>query len=636
MATVNDETVINAMDAQGDIDGWTEVNFDALTLNDSSSPTRLYRDGDACGQMIIKSSTDGHWYDDITSLDIEGSGIDGKNKIIIMWLLIFKPSLTFLVDVLIGIYDVTGGQDGSSPDGGRWNMKARMEAADHYGWFPCPIYATQPDETTGTFGNLDLNAILSIELDCNNNTGNDVKLAGMEQCHAISYVGGHSVAVTLAILATESISNDLGVFFENGDAYRTHVNIRLGDASASAATSFSPTNKVIHFDNINSDHLIGFHFINDTGGDTLAFSPKGCFFFWNDGASDIFIGVANVDTWSITGCTFLRGGPIELPADASGFVTNGNVFDSCDAIDVGDAEFKDNVVTNGLSVDIDGDADTTGTQVLLSAVAADASALTFTPNLDPDGNLDNMVFSKGAAAHHAISFGTATPLTMTLRGIDFTGFNASDAQNDSTLHILRTSGTVTINLIGCTGNISFKTAGATVVLVVDPVTTLINVKDNLAVNLQNARVLLEASDGTGDFPFDETVTITRVTTTATAAHTAHGMKNGDIAVIRDADQPEYNGPHAISNVSANAYDYTVSGAPTTPATGTIKSTGGIISGLTDASGNISVSRTFSAATPVAGKVRKSTASPRFKDFTIAGTISTTLGLTINVRMSLDE
>ena len=267
-----------------------------------------------------------------------------------------------------------------------------------------------------------------------------------------------------------------------------------------------------------------------------------------------------------------------MPADSSGFLTNGNTFDSCDAIDVGDAEFKNNVVTGGLEVVADGAADLTGTSILLSAVAADAGALEWDPNEDPDGNLDSMIFSKGTNAHHAIEFGLSTPLTMTLRGIDFTGFNASNEQNDSALNVLRTTGTVTINLVGCTGTITYKSAGAVVVLVVDPVTTLINVKDSDAVNLQNVRVLGEASDGTGDFPFEDVVTITRVGTTATVAHTAHGLDDNEIVVIRNAVEPEYNGPFTITNTSTNAYDYTVAGSPATPATGTILSSGVIING----------------------------------------------------------
>ena len=80
----------------------------------------------------------------------------------------------------------------------------------------------------------------------------------------------------------------------------------------------------------------------------------------------------------------------------------------------------------------------------------------------------------------------------------------------------------------------------------------------------------------------------------------------------------------------------MTGDPVDTATGTIISSGAIIDGLTDGSGNISTSRTFTLPTIVKGVARKSTTSPRFKSFPLAGTISTTLGLTINIQMIIDE
>lgn len=69
---------------------------------------------------------------------------------------------------------------------------------------------------------------------------------------------------------------------------------------------------------------------------------------------------------------------------------------------------------------------------------------------------------------------------------------------------------------------------------------------------------------------DKTVSdITRVGPTATATSTAHGYSNGNIVNIRGATQTAYNGDFTISNVTANTFDYTVAGSPTTPATGTI-------------------------------------------------------------------
>lgn len=63
--------------------------------------------------------------------------------------------------------------------------------------------------------------------------------------------------------------------------------------------------------------------------------------------------------------------------------------------------------------------------------------------------------------------------------------------------------------------------------------------------------------------------ITRSSSTATVTVTTHGYANGDFVKIIGADQTEYNGTFQISNVAADTFDYTVTGSPATPATGTI-------------------------------------------------------------------
>jgi hypothetical protein len=65
------------------------------------------------------------------------------------------------------------------------------------------------------------------------------------------------------------------------------------------------------------------------------------------------------------------------------------------------------------------------------------------------------------------------------------------------------------------------------------------------------------------------VGITRNGTTATATITAHGYANNDLVRITGADQAEYNGTFLIYGVTANTFNYTIAGAPATPATGTI-------------------------------------------------------------------
>ncbi len=63
--------------------------------------------------------------------------------------------------------------------------------------------------------------------------------------------------------------------------------------------------------------------------------------------------------------------------------------------------------------------------------------------------------------------------------------------------------------------------------------------------------------------------ITRTGSTATVTLAGHGFVNGQTILISGANESAYNGSFVISNVTADTFSYTVSGTPTTPATGTI-------------------------------------------------------------------
>lgn len=117
-----------------------------------------------------------------------------------------------------------------------------------------------------------------------------------------------------------------------------------------------------------------------------------------------------------------------------------------------------------------GGASLLGCKILAPTVAADSHGLLWNTATDPDGELDGMEFSKGTNAHHAIEFDvTNTPTTITLRNIDFTGFNATNGNNDSALYFPSTSKSYTVNLVGCSGDISYKVgSGGSVTLVLDP------------------------------------------------------------------------------------------------------------------------------------------------------------------------
>lgn len=267
----------------------------------------------------------------------------------------------------------------------------------------------------------------------------------------------------------------------------------------------------------------------------------------------------------------------------------------------------------------------------------DIAALVWDTADNPNGLLDGSSFTKGSTPTHAIEFGTTSPLSMTLTDINFSGYSGSDGQLDSALWIRRTSGTVNITISGGTTP-SYKSDGATVNIISGSVNVAVNVKDTATppVNIQNARVILQASDATGPFPYQESVTIANSGTTATVTHTAHGMATNDKVLIAGASHQENNGVFQITVTGANTYTYTMGSAPGSSPTGTITSTFVALEGLTDASGNISTSRVYASNQPVSGRARKSSGSPYYKTSNIVGTVSNTAGFSATVQLLPDE
>ncbi len=169
----------------------------------------------------------------------------------------------------------------------------------------------------------------------------------------------------------------------------------------------------------------------------------------------------------------------------------------------------------------------------------------------------------------------------------------------------------------------------------DTVTLSVTVEDATTFDpVESARILLEADTG-GSLPSAESCTITRSGSTASVSHTAHGMSEGMTVIIRGADQDAYNGAFVISNVTTNGYDYTVSGTPDTPATGTITATAVVMQGVTDSNGLLTASFEYSTSQPVLGKVRRATTGTKYKTGVITGTI-TSSGLDATVLLISDE
>ena len=350
-----------------------------------------------------------------------------------------------------------------------------------------------------------------------------------------------------------------------------------------------------------------------------------------------------LDTTTASAGRFLMTDQCDVNVSGSTFVDMDTfVFDkgATKTVNVTDCTFRRCARITG------GGADFDGSSILSSSVAADEGALFWDETVSAPttiNELDNMTFSKGTNAHHAIRFGTGVTDDITLNNMDFSGFGSSNDANDSVFRFDATSGSLNLNLIGCTNDGSGFTvddaAGVTVTVVVNPVTTKVTVVDSAGDPIQNARVLAETSDtgGGSGFPYQAAVTtLTSSAGTATLTSTApHGLSTGDYVVIRGAQPDDYNKQASVTVTGASTFTYTVTSGISSPATGTPVFSYAPLSGLTSSLGVLQSSKTWPASQGVSGRVRKSTSSPYYKpgQFSITDASG---GSDVTVQMILDE
>jgi hypothetical protein len=314
------------------------------------------------------------------------------------------------------------------------------------------------------------------------------------------------------------------------------------------------------------------------------------------------------------GCTFINMDTFTFLSSAQ--VTD-SVFLQCKQIDSGGGVF-------------------TGTGVLSSTVATAASAFVWDSATDPDGYMDNMIFSKGSNSHHAIEFGTSAPTSITLRGVTFSGFNGSDGQDDSVLYLADKGSdqTWTIGCVGCTGTVTYKKArSGDTVTITQGVSLTVHVQDaDTGSSIEGATVLAKAASG-GPYPYQESVGITRSSSTCTVAHTGHGMDTDDWVLIEGCTEGDYNGVWQITYIGVDSYSFDIgSKTPSSPATGSPTSTFAMIVGTTNSSGNATDTRTYSGDQPFTGRVRKASSSPYYKTGPFSGTIDSATGAYVTVQM----
>lgn len=417
--------------------------------------------------------------------------------------------------------------------------------------------------------------------------------------------GTAGTPITLETIAADDIANGWGLVGNpQGSQFNVFGPVDFGDSSAGSS----------YFAEVDSQiTLIGlgigagnFDFktiCNGTG--TNLFQLDNCVVVNLGAVANWDFSDTNSNTLEIMNCQFVNGGTFAFPVTGgTSRKCDGSTFVNCGQVDPSTMVFTNNSFI--------GTTDATG--ALLG-----------------NKSIDGLSFTSDGTGHaiYITSTGTYTYTSNTFSGYGSTASTDAVVYNNS-------GGAVTINVSSGATPTYRNGAGATTTIVAGAVTVAAKAVTAAGVAIQGARVILLASDGSGAFPFEESVTITRASTTATVSHSAHGMTNNDKIAIDGADQDEYNGVKTITFIDSNSYSFTVSGSPTTPATGTLTGTFVAISGITDSFGEVGTTRVYGTNQPVTGWTRKSTSAPFYQQGILTGTISTTTGFSATAVMIADE
>jgi len=290
----------------------------------------------------------------------------------------------------------------------------------------------------------------------------------------------------------------------------------------------------------------------------------------------------------------------------------GSTFRRCNLVTTGGATFT------GCTFDRTNDA----TRAVTASSPANAALIT------------DSTFVSGGTKHGLEITGTAA--NMTLTNNTWTGYAGSDGSTgNEAVYVNIATGSMNLTISGGTTP-SVRTAGCAVTVVSGAVSATATVTTATGTPIQSAVVMVKAANGTGPFPFEESVTIANSGTTATVTHTAHGLATNDKVLIQGASHLANNGIFSITVTGTGTYTYTMGSAPGSNPTGTIVSTFIVLSGTTDVNGQITMSRVFASDQPVVGWARKSSGSPYYKTGPINGTVDSVSGATLSAVLVLDE
>jgi hypothetical protein len=488
-----------------------------------------------------------------------------------------------------------------------WYLDGKDTVPTAQGWVP---YVLDPTSTADvSAGTLTLTAVKNVGMICRQVSGVTTTVSNQfydairmgTGLTATASSGGDTITFQSLYDTDKSNTNAWGIITQVAGVYYGAMKMTVGATGQTNACNFTDSNQVLVWRNQKvSTSLYEFN-LKGASGNKTTMTLTGC----------VVRGQAG-QTWNIT-------------CDAnSDFKAYG-----CALANILTATLSGGSVLDGTSVSTSTTIDTGGATI--TGCAFSATKLKVDSTAEMAVITDSTFSSPGTG--YAIELTVAG--TYAFDGLTFTGYASSNGSTgNEAVYVNVASGSVTINVTG--GNTpSYRTAGATVTVVSGSVTVSVTATTATGATVQDANVLLKAAAG-GPFPAGATVTIANSGTTATVTHTAHGLATNDKVLIEDASHAANNGVFSVTVSDANTYTYTMGSTPGSNPTGTIKATFVLLKGLTNAGGQISMSRVFPSNQPVTGWARKASASPRYKTGLISGTVNSTTGAAFTGLLLADE
>lgn len=469
MTIANDHTVMNNANVQANWSTGGAAAPDSPTLNNAASTVPIYVDDGNVAAMNFPLKKDASGYTFTTTIpanfDASGGGI------FMWWVLYLADVYAIPIEYLALRFSSATGFTTNFREwkfidsiGGDAQEPELLE-----GWTPCRVYpeptTADGDNSNGTLNTADIESI-GIVIEAGATA--DGKFGGFDKCIYISEMQMHS-SITQGLFemfsdtGNGSRPNRLGVVENAGAFYKFNVNIRIGDSAATAITTLTESGVTIFFDNVETEHALGFKFeSNVTYATNFDLSASSVFWTDQESTAEIYEGVENLDSFKVDGVAHSNGGKCILAAhisDALTYLTNSN-FTTCQRIEPSTMKFDGNSIS-----------DTAETAATSGALLIDSTSHRVT----------NCNFTKGTAASHAIVI--TTPGTYTLDGHTFNGYNAVNGNADSTIRN-ESGGAVTINASNITGNLTYQNGtGASTTINNNVTVTFAGLKDNTEVRV---------------------------------------------------------------------------------------------------------------------------------------------------------